>query len=151
MSTFYDLLVDIKAAILADTALASWATSNFGRPVTVKIGNIQIKRIRPEEYPVVALIFSPGAGDLEQQDTVTPYVFNEVYKAGLGLHHDDPDTGTRLLGEFEEKLADAVQADPSRSNMADHTFVSARIPDEGVNHPKHFTTVAFTIMRDGNF
>jgi len=149
MSTQYDIMLDLEAAITNDAALAAWANTTFGRNVTVKIGNRPLKRLRPEDYPVAVVVFEPELVE-EQLMGETNKLF-EIYHIEMGLHGDDTKQAVAAMAEFERLLALAVLADRNRSGMAYHTAATERIGDGDVNHPYHFMGVKFRVSRFGPY
>ncbi len=149
MSTQYDIMTDIERAITSDANLSAWATTTFGRAVTVKLGNRPLKTLRPEDYPVAVVVFEPDT--IEEQLTGGTNKVTEVYHIEMGVFSDNPTLAIQHMAEFERLLSLAVLFDRTRAGMAYHTAAIDRIGDGDVNHPYHFMGVKFKVNRFGPY
>jgi len=156
MSTEYDVMLRMRTVIEADAAIDTWATTNFGKSLTVLIGNRKLSgqaKIRPEQIPCVAIVCEPGS--------VTAYstgnFLAEDYSLGTVLLHNDIELAVKLQAELMELICIALIADRkiesggALGELLTNLELSERLGDQQVNHPHHFNTFMFTASRSAGF
>lgn len=141
LATFHS---GLKARLLADTGLSSWATTHFSKSLTAIDGNRRIKSINQTDVP--ALIFELGDGDNTEE---------------VGNHYQRPTTEISVVLVWQEQVPEtafaqrlalpdllikAVMADGTLGGNVDGAWVSDWSPDRGANHPVQIMRFTVTGM-----
>lgn len=114
--TFKNITDQAKAVVKADTALATWCDSKFGRAPKVYIGMDAANPPQESDCPFIAFVVASRKGGMEAGETI----FELIVTFGLvcstmtkdtGEAGDETLEGVNLIGEFWELIWAALAAD----------------------------------------
>ena len=127
----YPEMIAIKAVLASDTALADWATTNFGKAPSVLIGNRDIDLIPPDLYPALMIVAQPR----DINDSVSSY------SIGIGILKDDHESAMQLMSDMAGLVCDALE-----NSTTFGVIVKRAIPDGDWHHPKHHMQIDADFM-----
>lgn len=119
-----------------------------------------IQTIAPQKTLTVLQVFKPrievSGSDLPiiliTRPQIDPtYQENSVYgghklRLYFGFQEDDREQGAKNHILFEEKLRDALLADPSTGGTTENVTPGVAVNDEGRNHPNYFGMMEVDVM-----
>jgi len=136
---------NIKATLLADTALLAWIATNFpGKQLRVVKAYKRRTEISVTDLPLIMIAApkkrraeGPIGGRRYESDVLTYAMF----------HFDgDRATAPDLTEQFESLVEDALLRDPRRGNTAVDTDFEDSANDEGISHPTYISVLQFKIL-----
>ncbi len=142
MASFNDAIDALKTLLETDAALTAFVQEKWGKPLTVRAVYKDKDAIHDEELPIIMIV----------RPQLTPtYVENVVYGGHLvrlfyGFLQNDKLKGQPQSIEFEEKITDALLADPYLGGVTQNVTPGVTSADEGRNHPRYFGVKNVDVM-----
>jgi len=135
---------NIKATLLADTALADWITTTFpGKALKVIKAYKKRQEINPADLPLI-MITAPKRTRAE--GPIGSRRYDSTLMIYAGFHFDgNRETAPDMVEEFESLIEDALLKDFRRGGTAIDTDFEDSANDEGAAHPDYFSVLQFTI------
>ena len=147
----FDIQTTLRNALTTNAPLASWLSTHYAQGLTVLIGNRPLKKIRPEEYPLVVIVFEPES--VAEKVVNTPHWLIENYHFEIGIYNTDVEQSLQHLAELEQMIIDAAL--PALRGMLtgsdEHAGIVDRIADQDVNHPYHFIGIKAQVRRHATY
>jgi len=143
----FDIQKGIRNALTADTMLTAWLASNYAGALTIKLGNRVLKTVKPEQYPLVVVVFDPVSTGEKVRNT--PHWLVENYHLEVGLFQQDVETALQHLAELESLVTQAAlnYLRGILTGADEHAEIVDRIGDADVNHPHHFFGIKIQVRR----
>ena len=133
----------LQTVLEVNTALIAWAQTHFNREWTELKANRPVKILRPDEMPL--RVYELDVGDtgpevMNQSQTVVTSI-----SVAVGWHEQDYATAFDQRTALIDLMIKAVMANSTLNDSVAGAWVSKFIPDQSVNHPKHFVTFEVAI------
>jgi hypothetical protein len=136
---------NIRATLLADTALLAWIAATFpGKTLKVIKAYKRRQEINVTDLPLI-MITAP------KKRRVDGPIGHRRYESDVltyAIFHFDGDRATApdLTEQFESLVEDALLRDLRRGGNADDTEFEDSANDEGISHPTYISVLQFKIL-----
>jgi len=146
----FEIQTQVRAALMSDPALTAWIAANYSDVLTILLGNRPLKEYRPEQYPLIVVVFDPQSVGEKVRNTTHWMI--EDYHFEIGLYQTDVELALQHLAELELLTTTAALTFLRGLTASDeHAEVVARIGDADVNHPYHFIGVKIQMRRHASY